>query len=380
MYEKAVSTDSSFVLAWVGLASSHRRIYWYYYDRSEEQLKRTKEYLDHAISLSPNLKEVQLEEGIYYYNSKLDYPKALQILEPLKSKYPNDEKTYQIIGNVYRKMGDYNKSLEVYNHAISLNPSNYNLWHNNAYTFWYLRKYDDAENCIKRAIELNPSYHLSQLSLLKLYANTGQIEKAKSYLKNNQKSIDHPDIKVVQAYIEILDGNYDEALQIIQSLSEEVLVDLIYYGTKHIQLGIIYHMMSNKEMSVKHFESEKTILLSKIDQSDNDSRIYRSLGITYAGLGMKKEAIEAGEKALDILSFSNHAMMGFHPEMDMVKILVMVGDYEHALSRLEKIINQTGYITANVLQFDPFWNPIREMEGFKAIINNPKYQVNLSDN
>jgi tetratricopeptide (TPR) repeat protein len=380
MYEKAVKIDSAFVLAWVGLASASRQIYWFYYDRSKEQLLRINEYLGRALSLSPNLKEVQLEEGSYYYHCKLDYPKALQILEPLKSKYPHDEEIYKMISFVYRRMGNFSKSLQYNDFAISLNRSNWNLWINAGITLRVLRKYNNAERYFKRAIELNPSNHILYDELLRLYAITGQIKKAREFLQNNQRIIDEPEIKLTQAYIEVLDGNYEDALQITESLSEEVVNDQGYYHTKHSQLGLIYLLMSNKEMAAKHFESEKVFLLEKMDKFQNDSRIYRSLGLAYAGLGMNKEAVEAGEIALGILSSSNDAHGGYDSEMDMVKILVMVGEYEDALTRLEYIISQNGEITAEVLKLDPFWNPVRDMDKFQEIISNPKYQISLLDN
>ena len=46
-------------------------------------MKSTKQYLDKAIILDPDLMEVQLETGWYYYHCKMNYPKALQILENL---------------------------------------------------------------------------------------------------------------------------------------------------------------------------------------------------------------------------------------------------------------------------------------------------------
>ena len=66
-FERAVEIDTNFTLAWVGLASASRWIYWWHYDKSEEHLSQTKEYLDRAIALDPDLMEVQLETGMYYY-------------------------------------------------------------------------------------------------------------------------------------------------------------------------------------------------------------------------------------------------------------------------------------------------------------------------
>ena len=67
MYEKAIEIDPNFTLAWVRLAASSRYLY-FFYDRSEERLLKTKQYLDKALTLSPQSKEVLLEEGRYYYH------------------------------------------------------------------------------------------------------------------------------------------------------------------------------------------------------------------------------------------------------------------------------------------------------------------------
>ena len=42
--------------------------------------------------------------------------------------------------------------------------------------------------------------------------------------------------------------------------------------------------------------------------------------------------------------------------------------------KLEYLIKQNGLISVELLKRDPFWDPLRGMNGFKAIINNPEYQ------
>jgi TolB-like protein/class 3 adenylate cyclase/Flp pilus assembly protein TadD len=379
MYEKAIEIDPNFTLAWVRLAASSRYLY-FFYDRSEERLLKTKQYLNKALTLSPQSKEVLLEEGRYYYQCKLDYPKALQIFEKLKSNYPNDEQPIAWIGYVYRRMGEFRKSLEYSDHAISLSPSKWGFWSTTGQTYEVLREYNDAEKYFKKAIDLNPSNYLPYMELLNLYFLTGDVRKAKELLKNNQEFIDYPIIKMIRGYIEILDGNYQEAIQITESFTEDAINEQYFYYSKHLQLGMIYYIMSIENLADKHFEAEKIFLEEKIKESNNDSRLYRSLGIAYAGLGNKTKAIEAGRKAVEILGFKNDALGGFYAEMDMTKILLMVGEYYETLSRIENLLDQSGYISIELLQIDPFWNPVRDMGKFQEIISNPKYQDSLSEN
>jgi len=62
----------------------------------------------------------------------------------------------------------------------------------------------------------------------------------------------------------------------------------------------------------------------------------------------------------------------------VVRILVLLGDYNEAMKRLEKIINYTGFITVEILKLDPFWDPVRNNAKFIEIVNNPEYRIDLS--
>ena len=196
-------------------------------------------------------------------------------------------------------------------------------------------------------------------------------------MKKNPEFINHPAIILLRGNIEVLDGNYDEAIQIIESLSDAAINQSDYYGSKHLKIGLIYFTMSNEKMAIKHFETERIFLEKKIKDLNNDPRLYSSLGITYAVLGLDEEAIDAGKKAIDILGFKKDALGGFYHEMDMIKILLIVGEYDLVLSRLEFLIKQNGNISIEKLKIDPFWNPLKDLERFKDIVSNPKYQVSL---
>jgi tetratricopeptide (TPR) repeat protein len=275
-------------------------------------------------------------------------------------------------------MGEFRKSLEYQEQAISLNPSDWAYWSNIASTLQVLREYSNVDNYYKQAIELNPSNSGLYVDLLGFYVNSGQIQKAREFLNVNEKFIDSQKQKRYKARLEFLARNYVNAIQIDQSLSEDPFSFQIEYYTKYLQLGLIYRKIPDNAMAVMNFKIERDLLLKKISETGNDQRLYRSLGIAYAGLGMKKEAIEAGRKALEMLDFSKDARGGFEPERDMVRILVMVGEYDEAMMRLYNIMERNGNITAEILNLDPFWDPVRDHEKFKEIVSNPAYQVSLS--
>jgi len=61
----------------------------------------------------------------------------------------------------------------------------------------------------------------------------------------------------------------------------------------------------------------------------------------------------------------------------MAKILVMVGKNNEAIAKLEYLLQQNGYLSAELLKKDPFWDPLREVAAFRKLIGNSKYQIDL---
>ena len=88
----------------------------------------------------------------------------------------------------------------------------------------------------------------------------------------------------------------------------------------------------------------------------------------------------ANNKALAIMNISVDAFRGFYRELDMARILLMIGRYDEAIAKLEFLLRQNGLISVELLKIDPFWDPLRELDAFRALIENPKYQINLEDN
>ncbi len=167
---------------------------------------------------------------------------------------------------------------------------------------------------------------------------------------------------------------------ILESSPHKVMASQWAYTPKPLQLGLIYYTISDRELAKKHFQEARQVLEDKLSELPDDSRLYSSLGIVYAGLGMREEAMAAGNKALSIINISVDAYRGFSREWDMAMILMMIREYDDSITKLEFLLQQNGYISVELLKIDPFWDPLRELDAFKALIENPKYQINLENN
>jgi tetratricopeptide (TPR) repeat protein len=276
-------------------------------------------------------------------------------------------------------MGQFQKSFEYTDRAISLNPSGWESWNAAGATLTMLGRYAQAMGYLKTANNLNPSATIIYIFLARAHLAIGEVDNARALLVNNQ-NIENPWIYMMRSHVELIDQNYEEAISILESSPHKVMADQWAYTPKSLQLGLIYYVMSDRELANTHFQVARQILEDGLNALQDDSRLYSSLGIVYAGLGMTEEAMVANNKALAIMNISIDAFRGFYRELDMARILLMIGEYDEAIAKLEFLLQQNGLISVELLKKDLLWDPLRDIEAFKALIANPKYQINLDDN
>ena len=372
MFEQAIAIDSNYALAWIGLTQAYSDMYWYNYEGNIDYKLKIKECLDKAIALNPELLEVKIIEGLYYYRCSLDYPKAIEIFEKLKSKHPNNSELYAWSGYVYRRMGQFEKYIENIDKYISMNPTVWGAYFAKGETLIMLRKYKEAEYYLKTAIDLNPSAINSYIFLTKLYLIIGQVDMARTLISE----INDVEMDYCKSDIELNDKNYDKAISILENSSHNLTVNHEAYTPKQLHLALIYYVMNDREQANVYFQEARLILEEKLDEQQYDSRIFSSLGIVYAGLGMREKAIEANDKAIQIMNISIDALRGVHRELDMARILMMLGDHDKAIEKLEFLLQINSFLSVELLKNDPFWNPLRQITAFKTLISNPEYQIN----
>ena len=128
-----------------------------------------------------------------------------------------------------------------------------------------------------------------------------------------------------------------------------------------------FHILSDKQIEELHFATLQ-ILERKIVEHPEDSRLYSALGLTYAGLGRKAEAIREGKRGVELLPISKEAWRGSYRLFDLAQIYVMVGEQELALDPIEKLLEKsTDALSSGLLKYDPTWDSLRENPRFKNL-------------
>ena len=107
MCRKAIALDPKFASAYALLSKDLMSMYWFYFDRSEENLQEAFDNAQISFKLNPNLAEAHLALGYYYYWGKLNYSKAIEGFSKALKIQPNNAEAFAATGYVYRRMGNF---------------------------------------------------------------------------------------------------------------------------------------------------------------------------------------------------------------------------------------------------------------------------------
>ncbi|UCE21898.1 MAG: protein kinase, partial [Candidatus Aminicenantes bacterium] len=103
MYERAIELDPNFTLAYIALSKVESYMYVSGMDHTEERLARSKDAVDRALALEPDLPEAQEALAFYFYRGFLDYERATEILESIRRARPNYK--LSLLGYIQRRQG-----------------------------------------------------------------------------------------------------------------------------------------------------------------------------------------------------------------------------------------------------------------------------------
>jgi len=130
--------------------------------------------------------------------------------------------------------------------------------------------------------------------------------------------------------------------------------------------------MNRNVLAKKYYDSARSILETKIQQQPEDARFHSSLGIAYAGLGRKEDAIREGKLGVELLPVSKEAWRGLFKVEALAKIYVMVGEFDAAIDQLEFLLSRPGEMSIPLLRLDPAWDPLRDHRRFKKLVEAGK--------
>ncbi|MFO7889018.1 MAG: tetratricopeptide repeat protein [bacterium] len=211
IFKNILRQDSSFVLAYTGLARCYLQIVYQGWDRNLVWLRLAQETARKALQKGESA-DLHLIQGKVYLKFG-DYKKAEEHFRKAVKTNPNLAEAWAGLGNVYNFYGLYNPSITSFSNALDLHPLDIESRISLSMLQTGLRKYKESLQTIQKGLDQYPDklFFHSFLGLIRLYQNDpGQAEQEiKIGLNSDQYTVfSH----AVSAMIQARKGNQDQAL------------------------------------------------------------------------------------------------------------------------------------------------------------------------
>ncbi len=353
MYQNAVELDPDFAVAFARLSEQHSFMYFTYFDRTEERLDQAKRAVDISFRLVPQFPEAHRAMGFFYYWGRLDYDRALEQFEIALESQPNSAWILAGMAYVQRRQGRLDQSLLNLEKAVELDPLAATLLLNLGVSYILDRRYPEAVRHLDRALALTPDfiepYYRKAHALLSLNGSTQEalavLEQASLVVDGKTNSL----LALAYVLYRAFEGRFQEAIALLDSVAEGGLDNQFRVVPKSLLAAQVYSWMNQPETARAYYDTARSILEGQLQETPGDHRVHSSLGLAYAGLGQKEDAIGEGTLGVELMSATRDAFVATFRVEDLARIYTMVGEQGAAIDRLDYLLSIPGQLSVNIL-------------------------------
>ena len=365
MFQRAVDLDPEFCGAYAELTKSHSQVIHAGFDTSAERHAQAKQAAERALELAPDSPEVHLAVGYYHYWGHKDYEKALEEFAIAAEGLPNNSDLHEAMAYVWRRQGRWDEAVASLLEAEQLSPLDPRVALELGNTYKALRRYEEALRSYQRSIALAPDQ-------LGAYSN-----KAETYIlwkgspADSRRALeevphrDHPDLLFPWFWQEVVEGDYQRALERLASAPPRALEKGKFQAL--LAKGFVYKLLNEPQHARQEFESARKELEAVLEERPGDYRIRAALGLALASLDRREEAIHEAERAIELYPVSKDALDGPDLVLHLAGVYMILGELDPALDRIEYLLSIPAGVSIPSLKTDPRWQSLKDHPRFKAL-------------
>ncbi len=217
-FDQAREADSTFVLAYVGLADTYVLLPWYSNWATDKAYPEAIAAAEKALKLDPLSGEARtsLAYAILYYDwdfqrAEAEFARAIQLS-------PNHATAHHWYGVFLSIMGRFEEAISEVRIALALDPLSAIASENLGDLLYYAGRYDEAIAQYQRTQELHPGFSLTLRGLGRAFIQKGLYEEAEATFK--ESSEEYP----MLARVYDATGRRDAALAVLEAAEEGPLL------------------------------------------------------------------------------------------------------------------------------------------------------------
>ena len=381
LYSQAIALDPGFAMAHARRGAT--LAYLYRFRGPSEELKNgARAEISEALRLNPDLGEAHLAKGLSYYRIERDFDRALPELEIARRLLPNDTEAESFVAYIHRRRGQWREARAGLERVLGRDPRNATYAEELYTTGYLLRDWPAAAKWIRQTEALNSNYSLFKVerALVDVWqnGNLGPLQEVFADLKTYGEP--EGTLAWMRWDAAMLARDFETAQAAIDGFPFETLPS-VYSGPvpKSYLEGCIAFAKGENVRAQSFFETARPMMEAEMIAHPDDALRHARLGLLYAYMGRKADAIREGERAVELKPVSRDAFDGPEQLGNLALIHARVGDNDEAISMIKKLLQMPGGVffyegsmSLWELRLRWQWDPLRSDPRFQKILAGPE--------
>jgi len=288
---KAIQLDSTYGLAYSGLADCYVQSVLNYYSRHEVYMDSALLLNRKAIALSPDEARVWKSSGVYYHvigninKAQEAWRRAIEI-------NPNYDSALHNLAQSIKLSGDFLGAHSYFKKANEVAPLNWYVFFNWGELYLFLDMYSEGFKLIETAHNLAPNDHYTLQHMADYYVRTGDFDKVTEY--NNKAISSTPESPSVLEKAGRMASFYDLNLarNLFEKVRESESHNPNYINHIPIGLGHIYWKNGDLDKANALLDRSLEMNLKQLEKEEDDQQLLINLSYIYAIRNNKEESLK----------------------------------------------------------------------------------------
>jgi len=362
-YQRAVTLDSSFALAWAQLSRAYSFLYWSATDSAAAMAAQRA--AERSLTLAPKGADGYLALGNYYEMVRYDAPRALEQYTKGRQLAPKDARLLAWAGWGEFLLRRVDEGIAHMREAEVLDPRRVEIAHSLTWPLLTRRRYAEALSTAERARALAPSNLWVIVTLISAHLAQGDLAGARSVLRAVPVDVDTAALVAQVAMADLYWVLDDEQQQQLLRLSPEP------FGGNRAAWGLALAqtnaLRGAQALARAYADSARVAFEARLRDVPEDAPTHAYLGLALAYLGRRAEAVHEGERGVELLPISRN-VQGADLQRVLALTHLIVGESEQALGLLESLLKVPYWFSPGWLKIDPNFAPLRGNPRFEKLV------------
>ncbi|MEY2496766.1 MAG: eukaryotic-like serine/threonine-protein kinase [Verrucomicrobiota bacterium] len=386
LYGEAISHDPSFALAHARLSATLARIY-HWFDPTDALKARIKWEAEKSLQLNADLGEGHLALGLYYYWTESNYDRALQEFAIAGNILPNDIENDYFSAAIRRRQGRWHEHLDLLKKCQRVDPGNPNVMEELAFTYSFLHDWPEAARARDRLVELAPNSYNAKINRAYIdFFSAGDTALLAKVLAAIPPGVDGSGLVTRARWdLAMIQRDYAGADLALDAGTVEEFHSDGQPIPKSFFRGCVALARGDSATAKGNFDNALPLFEAAVRESPATGLRHANLGLLYAFVGRKADAIREGRRAVELEPESKDILNAPWMRGFLAMIYARVGEANSSIELLESLLtspsqvdNTNCSISYNDLRHRWQWDPLRNDPRFQKLVAQTESKPSLN--